>query len=85
MTATASRDYDLAVEIAKSQQLIKGYSDTHQRGLKNFSTLMETLDARPDMTADQLMALQVAALADEKGETLQTAIDELDERTALAA
>ncbi len=64
--------YDLAVEIARAQRLIKGYGDTHERGWRNFSTLLaqlEVLAARADGAA-ALARLHEAALADEEGGAL---------------
>jgi indolepyruvate ferredoxin oxidoreductase beta subunit len=61
--------YDLAVELARAQRLIKGYGETHERGWKNFSTLLSRLDAlcaRADGPA-VMARLQEAALADEEG------------------
>jgi indolepyruvate ferredoxin oxidoreductase beta subunit len=66
----AVRDYALAVEVAASQQLVKGYGDTHARGWANFSTLLEVaerLEAREEGAA-RLRRLREAALADEHGE-----------------
>ena len=33
--ASAPGGYHAAIEIAECQRLVKGYSDTHERGLKN--------------------------------------------------
>jgi indolepyruvate ferredoxin oxidoreductase beta subunit len=77
----AGPHYALAVELARAQRLIKGYGETHERGWRNFSTLvaqLERLAARPDGAA-QLARLQDAALADEEGVALARAL------TALAA
>ena len=54
------------------QNLIKGYSDTHARGLANFNRIMETLDRRglDQIAADTVRALRNAALADEYGKQL---------------
>ncbi len=64
----------LALEIVRTQQLIKGYSDTHQRGWQNFCALMDHLNVlRPRSDAHQrLAALRQAALADDSGKTLNT-------------
>jgi indolepyruvate ferredoxin oxidoreductase, beta subunit len=69
----AGQHYDLAVEVALCQNLIKGYSDTHARGVKNFRLIMETLDGRPAnaATAALIRDLRDAALADEHGSRLQ--------------
>jgi indolepyruvate ferredoxin oxidoreductase beta subunit len=64
--------YELAVELARAQRLIKGYGETHERGWRNFCALgeqLELLAARPDGAA-LLLRLQEAALADEEGATL---------------
>jgi indolepyruvate ferredoxin oxidoreductase beta subunit len=69
---TATGSYALAVELAKAQRLVKGYGDTHERGWRNFSTLLKQLQllaARSDGAV--LMARLVdAALADEDGVAL---------------
>ena len=68
----APAHYDLAIELARAQRLIKGYGETHERGWKNFSTLLSRLDAlstRADGPA-VMARLQEAALADEEGSTL---------------
>lgn len=76
----AVTDPALAVEVVRCQRLIKGYGDTHARGLRSFDTIMEALDrhpARPDL-AEQARRLQAAALADEEGTALRAACAELD-------
>ncbi|HVL57924.1 MAG TPA: indolepyruvate oxidoreductase subunit beta family protein [Burkholderiaceae bacterium] len=76
IAATAARDPALATEIASCQRLVKGYSDTHARGWRNFERLMaalETLDGDPQ-AAQQLRALREAALADETGAQLEQAL-----------
>ena len=68
----APAQYDLAVELARAQRLIKGYGETHERGWKNFSALLARIDAltaRADGAA-VMARLQEAALADEEGVTL---------------
>ena len=62
----------MAVELARSQRLVKGYGETHERGWRNFKSLvaqLEFLAARSD-GAVLLSRLQDAALADEEGQTL---------------
>ncbi|MEM8854225.1 MAG: indolepyruvate oxidoreductase subunit beta family protein, partial [Pseudomonadota bacterium] len=39
----AATDYDLAVEVLKCRRLIKGYSDTHERGLSKFDKVLSAL------------------------------------------
>ena len=72
----AATRYELAVELARSQRLIKGYGETYERGWRNFSALVQQLErlaARPD-GAVLLSRLQEAALADEEGTALADAI-----------
>jgi indolepyruvate ferredoxin oxidoreductase beta subunit len=72
----SAADYDLAVEIAECQRLIKGYGETHQRGLKSFTIIMQYIDrerGRPAL-ADQVRRLRSAALADEDGRELDSAL-----------
>ena len=69
----AATRYELAVELARAQRLIKGYGETHERGWRNFSALvaqLERLAARTD-GALVLSRLQEAALADEEGLALE--------------
>jgi indolepyruvate ferredoxin oxidoreductase beta subunit len=68
----AATRYALAVEFARSQRLLKGYGETHERGWRSFCALtgqLELLAARPD-GAVLLARLQEAALADEEGTAL---------------
>jgi len=69
----AGRNYSLAVELSRAQRLIKGYGETHERGLRNFSLLLGqlgTLTPRSDGGA-LLARLIDAALADEEGAALR--------------
>ncbi|MEI8303943.1 MAG: indolepyruvate oxidoreductase subunit beta family protein [Burkholderiales bacterium] len=69
-------DPALALELIRNQRLVKGYADTHARGLGNYRRLLALLPAvRPRAGAAALMAaLREAALADEQGEKLAAAI-----------
>jgi indolepyruvate ferredoxin oxidoreductase beta subunit len=72
LAETAGSDYELAVEVAKCQRLVKGYGETHARGLGNFNRIMDALErirAQPQ-PARTLRELCAAALADEEGATL---------------
>ncbi|MEO1492448.1 MAG: indolepyruvate oxidoreductase subunit beta family protein [Pseudomonadota bacterium] len=73
---TAPRDPALAIEILAMRRLIKGYSDTHTRGLSKYDRVLGALDmlAGRDDAADWLRRLREAALADEKGEALDGAL-----------
>ncbi len=62
----------LALELARSQRLVKGYGDTHARGWAAFQRLMTELprlEPRPD-AAQRLHDLNRAALADDGGRAL---------------
>jgi indolepyruvate ferredoxin oxidoreductase beta subunit len=77
----APAHYDLAVELARAQRLIKGYGETHERGWKSFTALLarlETLASRADGAA-VLARLHEAALADEEGTALAKELDGLSE------
>jgi indolepyruvate ferredoxin oxidoreductase beta subunit len=68
----------LAVEVAQCQQLVKGYGDTHARGLRHFETLMAVVGrAGPTLAPATLRELRDAALADEHGDQLRAALARL--------
>jgi indolepyruvate ferredoxin oxidoreductase beta subunit len=73
---TRRADYALGVEVLKCRRLIKGYSDTHQRGLSKFDRVLACLPllAGRDDAADWLRRLREAALADADGAALDGAI-----------
>jgi indolepyruvate ferredoxin oxidoreductase beta subunit len=80
----APRDYELALALAETARLIKGYSDTHARGVRNFETLARAaagLRGRPDAAA-WLRKLRDAALADDTGGKLHNALAQLDAEPA---
>jgi indolepyruvate ferredoxin oxidoreductase beta subunit len=65
----------LAVELVQCQRLVKGYSDTHARGWRNFETLMAAAQrAGAALAPATLRELRDAALADEHGHTLRNAL-----------
>ena len=71
--ATLPQDYRLAVELLRCRRAIKGYSDTHSRGLGRFDRLMQAaqlLLGRND-AADALASLLTASLADAQGLALE--------------
>ena len=65
-------DYELAVEVALCQNLVKGYGDTHARGLRNFNTIIAKYIESPnnDPSAAHVRELRDAALADDSGDAL---------------
>ena len=78
--ATAERllpvNYALAVEVLRCRRLIKGYSDTHRRGLSKFDRALSALpllEGRED-GGEWLARIRTAALMDEGGEQLDGAL-----------
>jgi indolepyruvate ferredoxin oxidoreductase beta subunit len=75
----APTHYALATEIALTRTLVKGYSDTHERGRERYDTLMQLLPRimeTPDAAA-ALAKLRKAALADDTGAALSAAIKDI--------
>ena len=73
--ATHARGPALAPGILNARRLIKGYRDTHARGLSIYDRVLAALplvDGRPD--ADWLRRLIAAALADPDGHALDGAL-----------
>lgn len=70
------RNYDLGVEILRCRRLVKGYSDTHARGLSKFDRVMAMVPrlVGRDDGAVWLERLRRAALLDEAGTALDGAI-----------
>ncbi len=67
-----TQDYALAVELLKNRRLIKGYSDTHKRGLNKFEIVMDAADlliGRAD-AAEWMARLRTSALQDPDGKAL---------------
>lgn len=76
-TSKIDTNYDLAVEIFKCRRLIKGYSDTHQRGLSKFDKVLagiKLVEERDD-AADWARRLRQAALDDVEGQKLDGALE----------
>jgi indolepyruvate ferredoxin oxidoreductase, beta subunit len=71
----ASINPGVAVELARCQRLVKGYGDTHARGLSNFQTLMAAVQrAGSALAPATLRDLRDAALADEHGHALRATL-----------
>lgn len=75
--AAAPLGADLAREIAELARLIKGYGDTHRRGLGNYRRISDEVIApalagriSPSAATDAVASARVAALADPEGESL---------------
>jgi indolepyruvate ferredoxin oxidoreductase beta subunit len=72
----ASSDYDLAVEIAEAQRLVKGYGTTHERGVRHFEQVMGRAAGAlgEEDAALRVRELCTAATADEEGTALSQAL-----------
>jgi indolepyruvate ferredoxin oxidoreductase beta subunit len=70
------QNHDLAVEVIRCRRLVKGYSDTHARGLSKFDKVLAaiTMVKDRDDAADWARRLREAALKDEEGKALDGAI-----------
>ena len=70
VAALAHSDYDLATEVARCQPLVRGYGDTHSRGLSNHARLLDVarrMSGQPQ-AAGTIARLRRAANVDEQGE-----------------
>lgn len=77
---TVARNYHLGVEVLNCRRLIKGYSDTHARGLSKYDRVMAAiakLESRAD-AADWARRLREAAIRDASGAMLDGAIKTVD-------
>ena len=74
--AAAAKDRALALEIVRCQRLVKGYGDTHERGLASYARLRSAWTGRA-LPAATLAELRTAALADEHGHALSAAMQRL--------
>jgi indolepyruvate ferredoxin oxidoreductase beta subunit len=73
-------NYPLAVGVLQARRLVKGYSDTHARGLSKYDRVVAAvprLEARDDAGA-WMQRLVSAALRDEEGHALDGALATLD-------
>jgi indolepyruvate ferredoxin oxidoreductase beta subunit len=72
-------DYAAAVELARAQNLIKGYGETHTRGLRKFNAVADawsSLRSTPN-AAQNLRQLREAAVEDEDGGALAISLRKL--------
>jgi indolepyruvate ferredoxin oxidoreductase, beta subunit len=87
--AAAKLSPALALEIADCARLIKGYGDTHGRGLANYRKV-EARIIRPALAGayaapaavDAVAAARTAALADPEGERLEKTLAEIERRAS---
>lgn len=87
IVASAEEDYSLGVAVARLQRLIKGYGETHERGLRNFEMIMSVLPVAKGSAdpAGAISGLIDAALKDENGAALQAEIEALKNPAEVAA
>jgi indolepyruvate ferredoxin oxidoreductase beta subunit len=73
-------DYALAVELLRCRRVVKGYSDTHERGSGRFDRLLQaaSLLAGRDGAGSALATLREAALRDVEGGALDQAMRRLE-------
>ena len=71
--------YELAVEFAACQTLVKGYGETFERGLGRYQAVKNALPALQNRSnpAAAVRELRAAALADEQGEAFDAALARL--------
>ncbi|MBT8079405.1 MAG: indolepyruvate oxidoreductase subunit beta family protein [Gammaproteobacteria bacterium] len=72
------QDYDYALSVARSIEIVKGYGDTYERGLTRY---LRSIDAvrqlPPGQRAAAMQKLHNAALADEQGRAFEQTLDSL--------
>ncbi len=86
----AKRSPEFALEIAECARLIKGYGDTHARGLANYGAI-EARVIRPALAghiplaqaADAVASARTAALVDPEGESLAKCLADIDGQQAM--
>ena len=75
----AAQDYQLAVEFAECPRVLKGYGETYALGTRNFNAIMAAMPRLKGVpnAAARLKELREAALADEHGQKLSEALEEV--------
>ncbi len=79
----------MAHEVVECARLIKGYGDTHVRGLENYRRIEAQVirpalagSIPPERAADALASARTAALVDPEGESLAKCLAEIEGQTA---
>lgn len=79
------RDAAFAVEVLRCRRLVKGYSDTHTRGVSKFDRVMKAVEsllagtaADGDRAAAWIRLLREDALKDPEGHALDVALSRMD-------
>ena len=85
----ARRSGELGLEVAECARLIKGYGDTHARGLANYRSIEARVirpalagNIPPARAADALASARTAALVDPEGESLARCLADIDGQAA---
>ncbi|MGH8168180.1 MAG: DUF6537 domain-containing protein, partial [Woeseiaceae bacterium] len=74
---TATVDYEGAVALAESVEIVRGYGDTYERGLTRYRAMLKASSRTASGTrADLLRRLHTAALGDEQGSAFEKAVSE---------
>jgi indolepyruvate ferredoxin oxidoreductase, beta subunit len=87
VTRDVTMNYELAVELAKTRRLVKGYSDTMARGLSKFDRVLQgaaRIAHRPD-AVEWVRRLRQSALIDEQGLALDGALKTIETLDAAPA
>ncbi len=81
LARVAPGDYELAVEVASCQQLVKGYGETFDRGLGRYQAIAAALPSLQNQRdpAGAVRKLRAAALADEEGRAFDAMLTRLCE------
>jgi len=76
---TAADDYEGAVALAESIEIVRGYGDTYERGLTRYRAMLK-VSARTASgdKAEVLRRLRTAALADEAGSVFEKTLSEVN-------
>ena len=73
----ATQNSEKCLEWIKCQTLVKGYSETHERGVKSFDLIFAMVQENANLLHTDIKSLRIAALADEKGTTLNTVLSKI--------
>jgi len=87
-----AKSLELSLEIAECARLVKGYGDTHRRGLWNYHAIesrviLPALAGRfsPGFAADAIASARTASLADPEGKSLERVLEEIERRAGVPA
>ena len=74
-----AHDPALAAELVACQRLVKGYGDTHARGMRSYASILAALPQLPPaQAAEWVRRLREAALADDSGKPLRELLASLE-------